>query len=160
VGVLLRRYSRSCLQKSSPAQVDITWLCQGGAKRSPRRGPARARSDKNFYRTGHARDVTGPHHTHSFSCCVSQGRARPLPARLGRARSLGGGRPAPSAAWAGRRSGQVVGLTSSPPSGRSPHSNPVRSCAPAGRAGGHTRPERREPLLLFFFVRFSFQSLE
>ena len=54
----------------------------------PRRGPARARSDKNFYRTGHARDVTGPHHTHSFSRCVSQGRARPLPARLGRARSL------------------------------------------------------------------------
>ena len=40
VGVFLRRYSRSCLQKPSPAQVDITWLCQG-RRAAPTQGGGR-----------------------------------------------------------------------------------------------------------------------
>jgi hypothetical protein len=134
-GALRRKYSPSRRQKHSPAQVDRTKFCQGRGAAEPQGGgrPGTGRitallSDRACMR----RDRP---FTALCSAAAQRGPGAALARPAGPVPQRSGGRPDPSAAWAGRRSGLDARVTSSPTPGRAPHSNPSRSQG-AGRAGG------------------------
>lgn len=84
---------------------------------SPRRGPARARSDKEPpHRTGHASDVHGPG-TALRGALMARGPGAALARPACPVPERSGGRPAPAAAWAGRRYGLSVTRHLEPASG-------------------------------------------
>ena len=117
----------------SPAQVDITLLCQGGAKRSPRRGPDRGRSDNARYRTGQASDVTGPFEADRSQHSVARaGRGACSPGCPGEERSDEGRPPPPLGP--GVRSGQQGPHWQEPASG--PLSAPSQASVRGPPAGG------------------------
>jgi hypothetical protein len=120
-------------QEARPKLTECRSVKATGAKRSPRRGPARARSDKDPYRTAPAaRRGTGGRSEEGPAGTAPCGRGLPVPG----ARPASEGRPALAAAWAGRRVGNRACSSSSPPPGRSTHGFASRAKA-AGRAESH-----------------------
>jgi len=118
--------SASHQHSASPPQVDITLLCPGGAKRSPRRGPDRGRSDNARYRTGHASDVTGPFEADGAQHGVTRaGRGACSPGCPGEERS-DEGRPPPPLGAGGLRASKIRVGSSLPP-GRCSHGSRSRA---------------------------------
>jgi hypothetical protein len=134
--VLRRGYSAPCQQKQSPAQVDRMEFCQGGAKRSPRRGPARDRSDNSAV-IGQGTQAT---RTAPAPMCVSlprlAGRARHLLARLARCRSAAeAGRTPPPLGPGAAAASKLASPRARLRAARRMAARPDPR-APAGRAGG------------------------